>query len=40
MFLGAVFWTYCFPGGLWIHPRVPMGDVREEWLGNAADDGG
>jgi NADH-quinone oxidoreductase subunit H len=35
MFLGAVVWTYCFPGGLWIHPRVPMGDVREEWLGNS-----
>ena len=34
MFLGAVVWTYEFPGGWWLHPSRPMGDVREGWTGN------
>jgi NADH-quinone oxidoreductase subunit H len=32
MFLGAVLWTWRFPGGLFLPPSTPLGAVREGWL--------
>ncbi len=31
MFLGAVLWTYAFPGGLFLPPTEPLGVVSESW---------
>jgi NADH-quinone oxidoreductase subunit H len=36
MFLGAVLWTWRFPGGLWLAPSQPLGTVREGWLADGA----
>jgi len=32
-FAGATLWTFAFPGGLFVHPSRPLGEVREDWTG-------
>ena len=37
-FLGAILWTYNFPGGLWLPPSQPLGAVREGWINGSTKD--